>query len=121
MARYRVLVDIAGGTHPAWVTTLDELSALQQELATEDAEIHVLVHSHAWPLVAKNQRSSSSEIHLQAEALARQGVRFVLCQNTMHGAKLVKRDLLPFVKTVPSAVGELVKKQTDGWAYLRYD
>ena len=121
MSRHRVVVDIAGGANPTWSTTLDELSVLQQELATEGLEIHVLVHSHAWPLVAWNQRSSSSEIHLQAEALARLGVRFVLCENTMHGANLRKRDLLPFVKTVPSAIGELVKKQDDGWAYVRRD
>jgi uncharacterized protein len=121
VARYRVVVDIAGGTNPTWSTTLDELAALQQELATEGAEIHVLVHSRAWPLVARNQRSSSSEIHLKAEALARRGVRFVLCENTMHGANLRKRDLLPFVKTVPSAIGELVKKQNDGWVYVRRD
>lgn len=121
MARYRVLVDIAGGTGPAWGATLDELAALVQELATEGVEIHVLVHSRAWPLVANKTKTSLSEPQQQAEALARRGVRFVLCENTMHGANLRKRELLPFVKTVPSAIGELVKKQTDGWAYLRYN
>jgi uncharacterized protein len=121
MARYRVLVDIAGGTELTWESTLNELAALSQELATEGVEVHVLVHSRAWPLVANKAKVSVSEPQQQAEALARRGVRFVLCENTMHGANLRKRDLLPFVKTVPSAIGELVKKQTEGWAYLRYN
>ena len=32
---------------------------------------------------------------------------------------LVGADLLPFIATVPSAMVELVKKQTEGWAYLK--
>lgn len=119
MARHRVLIDIASSAEAVWESTLDELVGLSQELTPEGVEVRVLVHSRAWPLVANKTKASVSEPQRRAAALARQGVRFVLCENTMHGANLRKRDLLPFVKTVPSAIGELVRKQEEGWAYVR--
>lgn len=47
------------------------------------------------------------------------GVRVVACENTMHGQKLTPADMLPAIGYVPSGVGELVKKQQQGWAYVR--
>ena len=47
------------------------------------------------------------------------GVRFAACQNTMRRRNISKEDLLPFVGTVDSGVAEVVRKQEEGWAYLK--
>ncbi|WP_309717265.1 DsrE family protein [Armatimonas sp.] len=118
MSRLRVVVDIVGATPEHWAASLESLAVLLDE-GIEGIEIRGVIHSHAWPLVAKPERGGAAELHEEAQALARRGVTLVLCENTMRGAKLGKRDLMPFVRTVSSAVGELVRKQTEGWAYLK--
>ena len=37
----------------------------------------------------------------------------------MHGHKLTQADMNPSVGYVPAGVTEIMKKQSEGWAYLR--
>ncbi len=46
-------------------------------------------------------------------------VKVVACENTMRGQKLTQADMLPAVSYVPAGVTEIMKKQGEGWAYLR--
>jgi intracellular sulfur oxidation DsrE/DsrF family protein len=46
-------------------------------------------------------------------------LRLVVCENTLRGHKLTQADLLPFVGTVPVAIAELIRKQEEGWAYIK--
>jgi intracellular sulfur oxidation DsrE/DsrF family protein len=47
------------------------------------------------------------------------GVKVVACQNTMRGMHLEPKDMNPQVGYVPSGVGELIRKQAEGYAYIR--
>ena len=61
----------------------------------------------------------ANDNHARMEDLARAGVVFAACENTMKKKNVTKEDLLPFAKTVDSGVAEVVRKQEGGWAYLR--
>jgi intracellular sulfur oxidation DsrE/DsrF family protein len=43
----------------------------------------------------------------------------VACENTMKAQKLVYADMLPKIGYVPAGVVELMKKQREGYAYIR--
>jgi intracellular sulfur oxidation DsrE/DsrF family protein len=43
----------------------------------------------------------------------------VACENTMRAQKLVYADMLPKIGYVPAGVVELMKKQQEGYAYIR--
>ena len=47
------------------------------------------------------------------------GVKIVACENTMKAQKLVYADMLPTIGYVPAGVVELMKKQQQGYAYIR--
>lgn len=51
--------------------------------------------------------------------LAEMGVSFAICSNTLRSMSLKKEDFPDFVTVVSSGTGELVRKQTEGWAYIR--
>lgn len=53
------------------------------------------------------------------ERLLDAGVRFCACRNSLRRADLDAADLIDGVEVVPSAVGELVRLQDEGYAYLR--
>ena len=46
-------------------------------------------------------------------------LRVVACENTMRAQKITKDDMLPAISYVPAGVTEIMKKQGEGWAYLR--
>jgi intracellular sulfur oxidation DsrE/DsrF family protein len=43
----------------------------------------------------------------------------VLLENTMRKKNVCRADLLPFVTTVDSGVAEVVRKQEQGWSYIK--
>ena len=53
-----------------------------------------------------------------AQAL-KSGVQINACQNTMRAMKLAPADMLPEIGYVPSGVVEVMRKQQQGWAYIR--
>lgn len=53
------------------------------------------------------------------EELSKAGVVFAACENTMKRKQIAREDLHPFVKTVDSGVAEVVRKQAEGWAYIK--
>ena len=46
-------------------------------------------------------------------------VKVLACENTMRGQKLGKEEMQPGISYVPAGVTEIMKKQSEGWAYLR--
>lgn len=52
-------------------------------------------------------------------SLIEEGATVCACENTMAAKDLTEDDLLPDVGTVPSAVGELTKRQAEGYAYIK--
>ena len=47
------------------------------------------------------------------------GVKVIACENTMRGQKLAREDMNTAISYVPAGVTEIMKKQAEGWAYLR--
>ncbi|WP_135823443.1 DsrE family protein [Halorussus ruber] len=52
-------------------------------------------------------------------ALAEEGVSLLACENSLQAKGLTEDDLLAGVETVPAGVGELVKRQDEGYAYIK--
>ncbi|MCH5715592.1 DsrE family protein [Niabella hibiscisoli] len=51
--------------------------------------------------------------------LIAQGVVFVQCMNTLTGRGISSEKLYPFVHYVPSANGEIILRQYEGWAIVK--
>lgn len=47
------------------------------------------------------------------------GVTPLACLNTLASRGLTPEDLLPGVGVVPSGIGQLARRQLEGWAYVR--
>lgn len=117
--KHRVVMDLSVDGPERWEGILRNVDNLQKELGAANLELEVVVYGKAWPLAARPEKGGANELHAKVEAAVRAGVRFAMCENTMRRNGLTKADLMPFMVTVPSAVSELVRKQTEGWAYLK--
>jgi uncharacterized protein len=112
--RNRALFQVTDNDPARWNLILNNLGALKEGVGSEGAEIELVAYG---PGV--NMLKADSPVKERIAAALKNGVRINACQNTMRGMKLTPADMLADVGYVPSGVVEVMKKQQQGWAYIR--
>jgi len=51
--------------------------------------------------------------------LIKEGIAVLACQNTLTRKQISPERLLPEVRMVTSGLGEIIRRQQEGWAYVR--
>lgn len=59
-----------------------------------------------------------SEAGQRIDAAINDGVKIVVCKNTLDSMKLTEADMLPKLNYVPGGILELMQKQKEGYAYI---
>lgn len=83
--------------------------------AAPTAQIEVVCHGKGINLVVTKQSKHAEKM----EALMKQGVHFVACENTLKKKAIEKAALVSGVTTVPSGAIEVLRKQQEGYGYFR--
>ncbi|OLZ10487.1 DsrE family protein [Sulfobacillus thermosulfidooxidans] len=92
---------------------LKNISNLLAEMP--EIPVELVVQGDAINLVVSNETTLAQEL----AALQQQGVVIAVCHNTMKAKGVTEAELLPGMTIVPSAVGELVRRQRQGLAYIK--
>lgn len=111
---HRVVWQITDGGGEAQERLLRSLANLLTDLAAEGVEVEVVAHAAGLDLLLPESGSADRIGELRAR-----GVTFLACENTLRGRQVAVTDLVPGVATVSSGVGHLVRRQAQGWSYLR--
>lgn len=80
-----------------------------------ETKIEVVFHGNAIFVLTRDSSLHISKIQREQQ----RGVTFAICNNSMKRLKVEESMLLPGLKIVPVAMLELVKKQAEGWSYLK--
>lgn len=88
---------------------------LLADLGENNVEVELVANGGGVKALAKGPNSYTEQI----DPLAAKGVRFAACAHSLNQLEIARDTLLESVEVVSSGVGELVKKQADGWAYIR--
>lgn len=78
-------------------------------------DIELVVYSGAFVAYQKGKAYFEKEL----QSLQKQGVILAMCENTMKMRKLSRDEMYPFISYVPTANGELIIRQQEGWAIIR--
>ncbi|MVM40252.1 hypothetical protein GO730_25745 [Spirosoma sp. HMF3257] len=78
-------------------------------------DIELVVYSGAFVTYQKGKAYFEKEL----QNLQKQGVILAMCENTMKMRKLSRDEMYPFISYVPTANGELIIRQQEGWAIIR--
>ena len=78
-------------------------------------EIEVVFHGYAVKSLLKAEKSFEERIKIAKE----KGVVIAVCNNSLKRLKIDPTELMQEVTVVPSAVVELIVKQSEGWSYLK--
>ncbi len=112
---HRVVVDVAMDGQEHWAMVLNNVENLQKAFGGSGTKIEVVVHGAALGMLL----GSNETLKPRIQKLASAGVAFAVCENTMRRKNVTKQDLMPFATTVDSGVAEVVRRQEQGWSYLK--
>ena len=113
-AHNRALFQVTDNDPARWTMILNNIQNLREGVGSESVEIELVAYG---PGVAMLKADSS--VRERIDAALKSGVSVSACQNTMRGMKLVPADMLPAIGYVPSGVVEVMRKQQQGWTYIR--
>jgi uncharacterized protein len=112
--RNKVVFQVSDESPQKWNLALNNARNLQDDLGADAVELEIVVYGPGIGML----KSDSPVAARIADAL-KSGVKVVACENTMRNQKLVYADMLPKIGYVPAGVVELMKKQQEGFAYIR--
>ena len=113
MDNYQVVVHI--DESDKGLLGLNNIENLLADLGRDNVNVELVVNYEGIEILLLSPDTYVEQI----ERLEKMGVKFVACANTMRQRGIAKDELVEIVQIVPSGVGELVKKQAQGWAYIR--
>ncbi|MEO8923372.1 MAG: DsrE family protein [Caldimonas sp.] len=112
--RNKVVFQMSDGDPSKWNLVLNNVRNFQTELPDDESDLEVVAYGPGIGML----KGDSPVAHRIAETL-KNGVKVVACENTMRGMKLVYADMLPDIGYAPAGVIEIVRKQQQGYAYIR--
>jgi intracellular sulfur oxidation DsrE/DsrF family protein len=110
----RALFQVTDNDPARWTMILNNMQNLRDGVGGEPVEIELVAYG---PGI--NMLKSDSPVKQRIAEAMKSGVKVNGCQNTMNGMKLTPADMLPEIGYVPSGVVEVMRRQQQGWAYIR--
>lgn len=111
---HHVIFAVTSPSDKDWQLTLGNIRNLIHGFAPDAVEIEVVAYGPGIAMVRK-----SSSVGAEIDALEKTSVQFVACENSMKRMQITKADLHDGVGTVPSGIVEVVKRQEQGWSYIK--
>ena len=109
-----VIVQVSEADPARWNLVLNNVKNLQDDLGARNVAIEIVAYGPGIGML-KFDAATNSRV---SEAL-KDGVAIQACENTMRNQKLAQADMHPGISYVAAGVVRIVKRQQEGWAYLR--
>lgn len=110
----RVVIQMSENDPAKWNLALNNAKNVQNDFGADKVEVEIVAYGPGIHML-----KADSAVSNRVTEATQAGVKVVACQNTMKGAKLTPADMNSSIGYVPSGVVELMKRQKEGWAYIR--
>ena len=110
---FRVIFQLVSGdtlAHKALMRQLNNLLTVDPKI-----KIEVVCHGPGLDLLHKDKSMFASGI----QEMIRRGIAFDACEFSMKERKVNNEQLLSGIATVPAGIYHIVKRQSEGWYYIK--
>ena len=112
--RHKIVIQVSDNDPGKWNLALNNAKNLQDDVGAANVDVEIVAYGPGIGML-KLDAPVANRISDASKA----GVKVLACENTMRGQKLTKDDMLGGISYVPAGVTEIMRKQSEGWAYLR--
>lgn len=111
---YKVVFDLTSKDsldHKAVLRWVNEVAK-----ASPDARMEVVMYGQGVNMVTKNRTVVEDAI---AKLVGNKNISFKVCEVALKNQGITKEQLLPGIETVLDGIYEIIKKQREGWGYIK--
>ena len=112
--RQRVVIQVSDNDPGKWNLALNNARNVQADLGMDNVDVEVVAYGPGLPMLRKE-----SAVAQRIASASSQGVSVIACENTMKNTKVDRDQILPGVSFVDAGVVHIMKRQREGWAYVR--
>jgi intracellular sulfur oxidation DsrE/DsrF family protein len=113
-APYRVVFQVSDADPKKWALTMNNVKNIQEDLGAKNIVIEVVVYGPGIDML-----KDDSEIANRVIDAMQSGVTVLACENTMRALHLKHEEMISKIGFVMAGVSQLVKRQAQGYAYIR--
>jgi hypothetical protein len=112
--KQKVVFQVSDNDPAKWNLALNNARNVQNDLGKDRVQIEIVAYGPGLAML----RSDSAVAGRLAAALD-ENVGLLACENTMQNQKVSKSDLYGGIGYVQAGVTHIMKRQQEGWAYIR--
>ena len=112
---HRVLFALTSSDSTDWTITINNIRNLISGVAPETIQVEVVAYGPGISFLKKDSTAAADIKQFQDAS----HVRFVACGNAMRAHNLTQADLVAGAEVVPAGIVEVVRKQEEGWTYIK--
>ena len=112
--KQRVIFQVSDNDPGKWQLALNNAQNVQADLGKENVEIEIVAYGPGLGMLKAESKVAGG----LAGALDN-NVGLIACENTMQNTKVSRDDMYGGVAFVMAGVTHIMKRQREGWAYIR--
>jgi len=110
----RVIIQVSDADPQKWNLALNNAKNVQTDLGADKTEIEIVAYGPGIGML-----KADALVANRVEEAVASGVKVVACENTMRNQKISRDDMHKSVEYVGAGVVELMRRQQQGYAYIR--
>jgi hypothetical protein len=113
--RARIVLQVSDDDPKKWNLALNNARNAQQDLGgSKNVDIEIVAYGPGINMLKMDAVTAN-----RVTDAIKTGISIVACENTMGAQKIDKAEMNPSVSYVPAGVIQLMRRQQQGWAYVR--
>ena len=112
--RYKVVLQVSDSDPAKWNLALNNARNIQEDLGKANVDIEIVAYGPGLPMLKGDSKVAAR----LAQALD-DNIGLMACENTLRNTKVGKDDLYGGISSVDAGVVHIMKRQREGWAYVR--
>ena len=113
-AKHRVVFQVSDNDPARWNLALNNARNVQTDLGAQNVQIEIVAYGPGIEMLKAESKVAGG----LAGALDA-SVSLIACENTMQNSKVSRDDMYGGVKYVQAGVTHIMRRQGEGWAYIR--
>ncbi|MFZ6776019.1 DsrE family protein [Undibacterium sp. Ji83W] len=110
----KVVFQVSDGESRKWELALNNVRNVIKDLGKDNIEVEIVAYGPGIDMF-----KFESPVASRIDEVIKMGAHVVICENTMRAQKITKSDMLDNLGYVEAGVTQLIRRQQQGYAYIR--
>lgn len=112
--KHRIVFENNSGPD-AWDQVLGNIGNIKKAFAGEEVQVEVVCLGKGLSMLLKTNKDYEERL----QKMAQEGVILSACQNSMRARNVKTEDLFSFAGQVDSGAAQIIRREEQGWSYLK--